>query len=193
MIIRYLNSNWRPIGPLDFVLRDLRPLRPVRRARLGSGPAIYTIFTILDHFGLFSTIFHHFGPFWAILGHFGPFRTILNDFRPFRPFLAMLTIFRDFDNFSPFFTIWNHFWPFWPFLTIFNIFLAFFFFNFEFSYLEFFSGRFDTSGSMVPRLVPEILSKCAFCDEAVAVVAVAVAGIGDSRSLMCARSYFGYS
>ena len=36
---------------------------------------------------------------------------------------------------------------------------------------------------MVPRLVPEISSKCAFCDEAVA-VAVA-AGIGDSRSLMC--------
>ena len=34
---------------------------------------------------------------------------------------------------------------------------------------------------MVPRLVPEILSKCAFCDEA---VAVAVAGIGDSRSLI---------
>jgi len=25
--------------------------------------------------------------------------------------------------------------------------------NFEFSYSEFFSGRFDTSGSMLPRLV----------------------------------------
>ena len=49
-------------------------------------------------------------------------------------------------------------------------------------YSEFFSGLFDTSGSMVPRLVPEILSKCAFCDEVA--VAVAVAGIGDSRSLM---------
>ena len=46
-----------------------------------------------------------------------------------------------------------------------------------FFYLEFVSGRFDTSGSMVPRLVPEISSKCAFCDEA-------VAGIGDSRSLI---------
>ena len=34
---------------------------------------------------------------------------------------------------------------------------------------------------MVPRLVPEILSKCAFCDEAVGAVAV---GIGDSRSLI---------
>ena len=41
---------------------------------------------------------------------------------------------------------------------------------------------FDTSGSMVQRLVPEILSQCAFCDGAVA--AVAVAGIGDSRSLI---------
>ena len=28
--------------------------------------------------------------------------------------------------------------------------------DFEFSYSEFFSGRFDTSGSMVPHLVPEI-------------------------------------
>ena len=28
--------------------------------------------------------------------------------------------------------------------------------NFEFFYLEFFSGCFDTSGSMVPHLVPEI-------------------------------------
>ena len=38
---------------------------------------------------------------------------------------------------------------------------------------------------MVPRLVPEILSKCAFFDEAaVAVAVVAVAGIGDSRSLI---------
>ena len=35
---------------------------------------------------------------------------------------------------------------------------------------------------MVPRLVPEISSKCAFCDEAVG-AAVAV-GIGDSRSLI---------
>ena len=34
---------------------------------------------------------------------------------------------------------------------------------------------------MVPRLVPEILSKCAFCD------GVAVGGIGDSRSLMYMR------
>ena len=31
---------------------------------------------------------------------------------------------------------------------------------------------------MLPRLVPEILSKCAFCDE------VGAGGIGDSRSLM---------
>ena len=36
---------------------------------------------------------------------------------------------------------------------------------------------------MVPRLVPEISSKCAFCDGAGGAVAVAV-GIGDSRSLI---------
>ena len=103
------------------------------------------------------TIFHRFSPFWTILNHFGPFGTILDHFRPF--------------------------WPFWPFLTIFDHFqqiFGIFFLNFEFSYSEFFSGRFDTSGSMVPRLVPEILSKCAFCDEAGA----AVVGIGDSRSLI---------
>ena len=39
-----------------------------------------------------------------------------------------------------------------------------------------FSGCFDTSESMVPRLVPEILSLDAFCDTGAAV------GIGDSRS-----------
>ena len=69
-------------------------------------------------------------------------------------------------------------------MTIFNKFLAFFFLNFEFSFSEFFSGRFDTSGSMVPRLVPEISSKCAFCDGGAGGVAV---GIGDSRSLMGTR------
>ena len=36
---------------------------------------------------------------------------------------------------------------------------------------------------MVPHLVPEILSKCAFCDGAGA-GAAAAAGIGDSRSLI---------
>ena len=39
-----------------------------------------------------------------------------------------------------------------------------------------FSGRFDTSGSMKPRLVPQISPLDAFCDVVVA------AGIGDSRS-----------
>ena len=34
---------------------------------------------------------------------------------------------------------------------------------------------------MLPRLVPEILSKCAFCDGAAVAAGV---GIGDSRSLM---------
>ena len=43
-----------------------------------------------------------------------------------------------------------------------------------------FSGCFGTSGSMIPRLVPKILSLDAFCDgQAVAGAAV---GIGDSRS-----------
>ena len=38
---------------------------------------------------------------------------------------------------------------------------------------------------MVPRLVPEILSQCAFCDGgAGAAAAAAAAGIGDSRSLI---------
>ena len=30
-------SSWKPFGPLDFVLRALQALRPVRRARLRSG------------------------------------------------------------------------------------------------------------------------------------------------------------
>ena len=48
-------------------------------------------------------------------------------------------------------------------------------------FAELFSGRFDTSGSMLPCLVPEILIIYAFCD----VVGVGVAGgIGDSRSWM---------
>ena len=46
-----------------------------------------------------------------------------------------------------------------------------------FSYSEFVSGRFDTSGSMIPRLVPEILPLDAFCD-----LVVAGVGIGDSRN-----------
>ena len=53
-------------------------------------------------------------------------------------------------------------------------------FNFFF---RIYSGRFDTSGSMLPRLVPEILIIYAFCD--VVVVVVGVVGIGDSRSWMC--------
>ena len=44
---------------------------------------------------------------------------------------------------------------------------------------------------MVPRLVPEISSKCVFCDGAVA--AVAVAGIGDSRSLIFATFFLSNS
>ena len=46
------------------------------------------------------------------------------------------------------------------------------------SYSEFFPDCFDTSGSMIPRLVPEILPLDAFCER---VAVVAVAGIGNSR------------
>ena len=45
-----------------------------------------------------------------------------------------------------------------------------------------FFGHFDTSGSMLPRLVPEISPLDAFCD-----VGVGVVGIGDSRSWMCCQ------
>ena len=75
----------------------------------------------------------------------------------------------------------GHFWPFWPFLTIFDHFWPFltifniFFFEFWIFLFRIFSGRFDTSGSMVPRLVPEISSLDAICDGG-------AAGIGDSRS-----------
>ena len=43
-----------------------------------------------------------------------------------------------------------------------------------------FLGRFDTSGSMIPRLVLEILPLDAFCDR----VAAAGVGIGDFWSWM---------
>ena len=36
--LRAPTSSWRPFGPLDFVLRALWPLRPVRWARLRSTP-----------------------------------------------------------------------------------------------------------------------------------------------------------
>ena len=88
-------------------------------------------------------IFDHFWPF-------GPFSTIFNHLDHFGPFW---TIWNHFGPFGICFTIFDHFWPFWPFLTI-----------FEFFHLEFFSGRFDTSGSMLPRLVPEISPLYAFCD-----------------------------
>ena len=75
-------------------------------------------------------------------------------------------------------------------MTIFDHFqqiFGIFFFNFEFSYSEFFSGRFDTSGSMIPRLVPEISPLDAFCD----VVGVGVVGIGDSRSWIGGLTHLG--
>ena len=47
-----------------------------------------------------------------------------------------------------------------------------------------FSVRFDTSGSMIPRLVPEISPVYAFCDIVGVGVVVEVVGIGDCRSLI---------
>ena len=88
--LRAPTSSWGPFGPLDFVLRALRALRPVRWARLRSGPPFLTIFDHLDHF-------RPFGPFWTMLDHFIPF----------------LAIFDHFAHFSPFCTILNHFAPFW--------------------------------------------------------------------------------
>ena len=82
------------------------------------------------------------------------------------------------DHLGPFGTLLNHFrpfWPFWPILTIFG--RIFFYFL-----IQIFSGRFDTSGSMIPRLVPEISPLDAFCDIVViAGVEAGVVGIWDSR------------
>ena len=69
--------------------------------------------------------------------------------------------------------------PFWTILDHFDHFDHFL--QKKISHSEIFSGRFDTSGSMVPRLVPEISSLDAFCDGAAGAGAGA-AGIGDSRS-----------
>ena len=56
----------------------------------------------------------------------------------------------------------------------FSFFFDYFFFNFL---IQNFSDRFDTSGSMIPRLVTEILPCDGFCDEE------RRAGIGYSGSL----------
>ena len=45
-------SRWGPFGPLDFVLRTLRALRPVRRACLRSG--LVKVGHFLKQLGLFS-------------------------------------------------------------------------------------------------------------------------------------------
>ena len=52
--LRAPTSSWRPFGPLDFVLRALRALRLVRRARFRSGPLFFTTFTKFHHFEPFS-------------------------------------------------------------------------------------------------------------------------------------------
>ena len=72
----------------------------------------------------------------------------------------------------------HHLGSFGTILTILSIFNIFFF---KFSHSELFSGRFDTSGSMLPRLVSKISPLYAFCDVVVVVVGVVVVvvGIGD--------------
>ena len=64
------------------------------------------------------------------------------------------------DHLGPFGTLFDHYGPF------------------------IFSGRFDTSGSKLPPLAPEIFPLYAFCDVVVVGVGVVgvVVGIGDSRS-----------
>ena len=52
----------------------------------------------------------------------------------------------------------GHFRPFRPFLTVFNIVFSFFL-------IRIFSGRLDTSGSMIPPLVTETSPRDAFCEE----------------------------
>ena len=50
VITRSLTSSWRPFGPLDFVLRALQALSPVRQARLRSGPVKIGNFLKMGHF-----------------------------------------------------------------------------------------------------------------------------------------------
>ena len=69
------------------------------------------------------------------------------------------------------------------FLLVNSLKIGHFLFVYFLIFFQTFSGRFDTSGSMVPRLVPEISSLDAFCDGAAGAGAGAGgAGIGDSRS-----------
>ena len=72
-------------------------------------------------------------------------------------------------------------WHFFYFLSYFiDFFFQFLSSSFSNCLIQIFSGRFDTSGSMIPRLVPEISPLDTFCE--VVVVARVVVGIGDSRS-----------
>ena len=109
-------SSWRPFGPLDFVLRCLRVFRPVRRARLRSGPPLLTILTI----------FYYFRPFWpslTIVDHYLPFFTILDNFDYFTTIMTIFDIFvvAYFDHFLQISHFVKLFWAFWPFLTILTI------------------------------------------------------------------------
>ena len=57
---RSLGYSWRPFRPLDFVLPALRAFRPVRQARLRSGPPCLTIVTIFLPFQTVLTNFFFF-------------------------------------------------------------------------------------------------------------------------------------
>ena len=107
----------------------------------------------------FLAIFDHFLPF--LTGFFLPFFTIFRIPVPYQ-YSALKSFDNDpdedvidpenifFDNFWQFLTIFDHFWP---------------LFYFYFFLFRIFSGRFDISGCMIPRLVPEISPLDAFCDE----------------------------
>ena len=61
-------------------------------------------------------------------------------------------------------TIVHNFGPFGTILTVLTIFFFVFFLLFFVFLFRNFSGRFDTTGSMIPHLVPEISPCDTFCD-----------------------------
>ena len=70
--LRAPTSSWRPFGPLDFVLRALQALRPVRRACLRSGPVKIKYFfengAFFRKWGIFfkNSAFLKMGHFWKM-------------------------------------------------------------------------------------------------------------------------------
>ena len=167
---------WPDIWLEAFRASWLRPSRPSGVQAGTSGPLkvrpatfyhfyhCWLSWTILDYsWPFFLTIFYnfdHFGQFWIIFDHFVPFLTILTIFHNFDHFWAFLIILDHFGPFQTVLTIFDYFDHFLPFLTILDH-----FHHFGLFLLGFFSGRFDTSGTLIPRLVTEIFPCDGFCDE----------------------------